>query len=104
MKAPQLELPTGDTLRANGTARVIAHNPEYVARFNGCAAMFLDRYGELCSDMVVHEIGLPNGSPNAVGACMRAFAIAKGLAVDRYVKSTRPSCRSAVVAVWKRQA
>jgi len=94
---------TGDTLRDHGTARVRVNNPEYVDRFNKCSAMLLDRYGELCSDMVVHEIGLPNGSPNAVGACLRAFAIANGLIVDRYVKSTRPSCRAAVVAVWRKR-
>ena len=95
--------PTGDTLRDHGTARVRANNPEYVARFNECAAWMLAKFGELCSDMVVHEVGLPKGSPNAVGACLRAFAIANGLTVDRYVKSTRPSCRAAVVAVWRKR-
>ena len=95
--------PTGEQLRAHGTARVRANNPEYVARFNDCATFMLNRYGELCSDMVTLEIGMPDGNPSAVGACMRAFAIAHRLEVVRYVKSERPSCRAAVVAVWRKK-
>jgi len=98
------EQPTlGDLLRDQGIAQVLSHNESYADRFYSAAGILLERHGEITSTAVVELVGMPDGSPNAIGAAMRSFAKRRGLHIDRYVKSSRPSCHSAVVAVWKRK-
>jgi hypothetical protein len=96
-------VPTGDQLRDTGTAQVLRHNEPYRDRFFAAASMILEASGSVTSDQVVLAIGMPDeGHPSAVGAAMRAFAMANKLRVAGYQKSTRPSCRSAVIARWVR--
>ena len=90
----------GEFLKADGCEVVLAHNPDYKSRFFAVARRLLADQGQVTSDLVIEAIGMPAGHPNAVGACMRAFAKANGLVVENYVKSTRPSCHAAIVAVW----
>jgi hypothetical protein len=92
---------TGEQLKEQGCAAVAGANCAYVAHFADAARRILLATGEVTSDDVIEQIGMPTGSPNAVGASMRAFAAANSLAVSGYVKSTRPSCHSAIVAVWR---
>jgi hypothetical protein len=60
------------------------------------------RPGELVTSTdLVLAIGMPPSS-NAVGAIMHAAAQARLIeATGDYVRSTRPSCHAAIVAVWR---
>lgn len=97
------QLTLGDLLRDEGIAQVLSHNESYADRFHSAAEILLNRHGEITSVAVVELVGMPDGSPNAIGAAMRTFAKHRGLHIDCYVKSSRPTRHSAVVAVWKRK-
>lgn len=91
---------TGEQLRDEGHAATLAKNSEYCEAFAKEAIFQMEQCGEVTSDAVVVQVGMPPGSPNAVGAAMRAVASANGWRVAQYRKSTRPSCHAAIVAVW----
>jgi len=95
------QLTLGDLLRDQGIAQVLSHNESYADRFHSAAGALLKEHGEITSVAVVELVGMPDGSPNAIGAAMRTFAKQRGLHIDCYVKSPRPTRHSAVVAVWK---
>jgi len=106
MTQPELDFTrpsVGDILRDEGTAKVLSNNADYAERFAKYANYLLLATGQVTSDEVVANVGMPEGHPSAVGAAMRSFAKRHKLAVSRYVKSTRPSCHSAVIAVWGRK-
>jgi acid phosphatase family membrane protein YuiD len=90
----------GERLRDAGIEKVLTNNPSYRERFASAAAHSLETYGEVTSDTVVQAIGMPEGHPSAIGGAMRSFALANGLTVKRYVKSTHPSRHAAIIAVW----
>jgi hypothetical protein len=90
----------GEVLKTEGIALVASHNEDYIARFHGAAASILSTTGEVTSEDVIAVIGMPSGSPNAVGAAMRSFATANNLAVSHYRKAKRPSCHAAIIGVW----
>jgi hypothetical protein len=97
------QLKRGKLLKEAGTKRALeSADAKWRSRFNVAAASFLALYGEVMTDDVIKKIGMPPGHPNAVGAAMLAFARTHKLAVRSYVKSTRPSCHAAVIAVWSR--
>lgn len=102
MSAEQLEL--GEFLRDKGIAQVLDNNESYKDRFYRAAEKLLMANGRVMSTDVVSLIGMPSGSPNAVGASMRSFACKHGLSVARYLKSDRPTCHAAIVAVWEKTA
>lgn len=94
---------SGAAMRDSGCAQVLAHNPDWQARFDATATEILAREQTVTSEAVVACIGMPPGSPNAVGAAMRAFASRQGLRKLCYRNSARPSCHAAVIAVWGKQ-
>lgn len=94
----QLEL--GEYLRDQGIKKVIDNNESYKERFHAAAAEILAENGTVTSLDVVDRIGMPSGHANAVGASMRSFASKNKLRVSQYIKSERPSCHAAVIAVW----
>jgi hypothetical protein len=91
---------TGEQLRDDGHAITIAKNTAYCEAFAKEAMFQMNQCGEVTSDAVVTQVGIPTGSPNAVGAAMRAVAKANDWRVSEYRKSTRPTRHVAVVAVW----
>jgi len=95
------QLKLGKLLKEAGTRRALNNaESQWRSRFSVASASFLALYGEVTTDDVIKKIGMPPGHPNAVGAAMRAFARLHKLSVRGYVKSTRPSCHAAVIAVW----
>lgn len=98
--ADKLPATTGEQLRDAGIEQVLGNNQNWRDAFDAAAAAILARTGEVTSDAVVQVVGMPIGHPSAVGGAMRRFAVANKLSVVRYVKSTRPSCHAAIVAVW----
>src|SRR5690348_11733679 len=101
MKQPDLF--EGEARKREGCERVLSHNEEWKARFDADASFLLSLNMELTSEDIVARIGMPPGSPNAVGAAMRAFAARHHLQVLHYRKSTRPTCHAAILAVWGRK-
>ena len=81
---------------------MLANNERYSLRFFLEARWLLGCYGQVTSQHVVDRIGMPKGSPNAVGAAMRAFAHANKLRVAGYIKASRPSRHSGLIAVWRK--
>jgi hypothetical protein len=97
----QVELDfNGPALRDAGITKVLSNNEDYAQAFDAAAGTILDRQGSVTSEEVVHLVGMPTGHPNAVGAAMRRFALANDLKILLYRKSARPSCHSAIIAVW----
>ena len=97
------QLKLGKLLKEAGTKLALDNaDAKWRSRFNVAAASFLALYGEVTTDDVIKKIGMPPGHPNAVGAAMLAFARLHKLSVVGYVKSTRPSCHAAVIAIWKK--
>ena len=90
----------GEARKEAGIARVISRNQSYVAEFHRAADEMLAEEGIVTSLGVIGRIGMPSGSPNAVGAAMRAYATNRELKVLRYIKSERASCHAAIIAVW----
>jgi len=54
------------------------------------------------ADDLVALIGLPDGSPNQVGACVRSWAASDLTTPAGYVESTRKSNHGRVVRVWRK--
>ena len=54
------------------------------------------------ADDLVDLIGLPDGSPNQVGACVRAWAAGDHINAHGYTESKRPSNHGRVVRVWRK--
>ena len=101
MTSTQHELDfSGAALRDAGCALTLEHNAAWRDRFNVAAADLLSTDGCVTSDAVVRIVGMPNGSPSAVGAAMRSFAVRCGLVKSEYRNSTRPLRHAAVIAVW----
>ena len=96
----QLEL--GEALKSAGTAQALANNERYSLRFFLEARWILGLHGQVTAEQVVSLIGMPEGSPNAVGAAMRAFAHANKLVVAGYKKTSRPSRHSGLIAIWRK--
>jgi len=98
----QNDLFQGVALRDEGMKKVIANNQQWREHFDRVAWHILIESSKVTSDAVVRVIGMPEGSSNAVGAAMRAFAKAHKLRVLEYVKTTRPTRHAGIVAVWGR--
>ena len=81
----------GAALRDQGIKKVLSNNEGYKERFCAAAERQLAMAGSVTAEDIVDEIGLPEGSRNAIGAAMRSFALRNSLIIARYVKSTRPS-------------
>lgn len=92
---------SGASLRDAAINQVAESHDAYRARFFACAARLLSNEGSVASETVVSIIGMPAGSPNAVGASMRMFAKAYGLRVAFYRKSNTASRHAGVIAVWR---
>lgn len=54
------------------------------------------------ADDLVQLIGLPDGSPNQVGACVRAWAAGDHIKAHGFEESTRKSNHGRVVRVWRK--
>ena len=54
------------------------------------------------ADDLVDVIGLPDGSPNQVGACVRAWAAGDHIVAHGYEESKRKSNHGRIVRVWKK--
>lgn len=94
--------PTGQALCNDGQDQVLANNQDWQDRFNAVALRHLEEFESVTSTGIIHEIGLPPGNPNAVGAAMAHFARAHHLIIKFYTKSIRTSRRAGRVAVWWR--
>jgi hypothetical protein len=55
------------------------------------------------ADDLVHWIGLPDGNPNQVGACVRAWAAADQIIHSGFKASKRPSNHGRVLRVWRKR-
>lgn len=99
----QVELDfSGPALRDAGITKVLSNNEDYKDGFRAAALSILRVHGAVTSEDVVSLIGMPDGSPNAVGAAMRAFAVTEGLQIANYRKSATASRHAGIIAVWTR--
>jgi hypothetical protein len=55
----------------------------------------------ITADDLVDAIGLPDGSPNAVGAFLRTQSVLGALESDGFTTATRPSSHSRTLRVWR---
>ena len=95
----------GEVRKAEGIALIIDSESPELDEWRETAYRWMDglRPGvEFTSTDLVDAIGIAP-SPNAVGAVVRATAQRGSIRkTDRYVKSARPTCHAAIVAVWVR--
>jgi len=102
----------GDKLRDDGMTRTLKErtkvNTEHLdawrSSFNAKAEEILRSTGSVTAEEVVYHVGLPPGSPNAIGANMRSWASRNGLVRIAFDRSARASRHSGVVARWARKA
>ena len=83
-----------------GTAR-----PKKDNRWWTEAGRFINQLGVgalFTADDLVELIGLPDGSPNQVGACVRAWAAADLIVHHDYEDSRRKSNHGRIVRVWRK--
>ena len=83
-----------------GTAR-----PKKDNRWWTEAGRFINQLGVgalFTADDLVELIGLPDGSPNQVGACVRAWAAGDLILAHGFEESTRKSNHGRIVRVWRK--
>lgn len=56
---------------------------------------------QVTADDLVDAIGLPDGSPNAVGAFLRTQAMLGALEPDGFTTATRPSSHGRTLRLWR---
>ena len=99
----QLDLLGGLADKRNGIARAISHAAGwYMAAFLACIER-LPRGARFTSEDITLNIGMPPGSPNAVGALMHSAA-ARGLCVKTgdTTRARRRKCHAALLLIWVR--
>ena len=90
----------GQQAKTRGTART-----KKDARWWVEAGRFLNTLSPgalFTADDLVELIGLPDGSSNQVGACVRGWAAADLIKAHGYEESTRKSNHGRVVRVWRK--
>lgn len=60
-----------------------------------------DLYSTFTADDLVADIYLPEGSPNQVGACIRAWAASDRIRPSGYKAANRKSSHGRVLRVWQ---
>lgn len=100
---PHLDLSTGEQLRDAGitqTLEAAAHQEWKQDAYHWLARL---AYGQLVTSTdLIAAVGMPPGSPNAIGALFRTAATQKLLEpTEHYVKSSRPTAHAHAVRVWR---
>jgi hypothetical protein len=100
---PALDLSKGEALRDAGIAQTLEAAAHLEWRTDAYHWLARLTYGqEITSTDLIEAIGMPPGSPNAVGAVIRS-ASTQGLIepTERFIKSNRPNRHAATVRVWR---
>lgn len=61
----------------------------------------LEPWDTFTADDLIREIGLPDGTPNQVGACIRAWAVEGRIQPSGYTAANRKSSHGRVLRVWQ---
>lgn len=91
--------PSGQKLKDDGIKKALSHVPDdYRSVFERTALSFTQPF---TSEDVILKIGMPPSHSSAVGAMINGLA-KRGLIrkTGQYVKSSRPSCHAAIMALW----
>jgi hypothetical protein len=100
---PPLNLGEGERLRDAGIAQTLEAEAHIEWRTDAYHWLALLAYGqEITSADLIDAVGMPPGSPNAVGAVIRTASM-QGLIepTERFIKSARPNRHAATVRVWR---
>lgn len=81
-----------------GTSRV-SRDPAWWNQANEYLQQ-LHRGDTFTADDLTHHIGLPDGSPNQVGACIKSWVAQKRINHSGYKAARRKSSHGRVLSVW----